>query len=161
MAFCTTRTQFATGWFRGGNQQRFGAMTAADVTPMGVLASVAGEPVGWAACGPRSRYAGSPRSELIRRRDRTEDDTVWFVPCLFVAPEHRGHGVTYALASAAVELARHEGAVAVEGWPRSGSGRDAAEGFLGREKLFVDLGFRPVDRPSADRVVMRLELATA
>lgn len=156
MAFCATRTQFATGWIGGGNQRRFAALSTAEATPMGVLASVAGEPAGWAACGPRTRYVGSPRSELIRRRDRAEDATVWFVPCLFVAEEHRGRGVTYALVRAAIELARDAGAAAVEAWPRAGSDRSAADGFLGREKVFADLGFHPVDRPSADRVLMRL-----
>lgn len=158
MAFCSTRTQFATGWFRGGNQQRFAAITTAEVTPMGVLASIAREPVGWAACGPQSRYASSPRSELIRRRARAENETVWLVPCLFVGAGHRGRGVTYALVRAAAELARQEGAVAVEGWPRAGSASDAATGFLGREKVFADAGFRPADRPSSDRVIMRLDL---
>lgn len=160
MAFCATRTQFATGWFRGGNQDRFAAMTTTEATPMGVLASVAGEPVGWAACGPRSRYVTSPRSELIRRRERAEDEAVWFVPCLFVAADQRGHGVTYALVRAAVDLARDQGAAAVEAWPRTGSDRSAAEDFLGREKVFADLGFHPVDRPSADRVIMRLTFPT-
>lgn len=158
MAFCTTRTEFATGWFRGGNQRRFAAMAAGAGAPMGVLASVAGEPVGWAACGPRSRYAVSPRSELIRTRARAEDGSVWFVPCLFVAAGHRGRGVTYALVRAAVELAHGHGASAVEAWPRAGADRSAADGFLGREKVFADLGFRPDDRPGADRVIMRLEL---
>lgn len=161
MAFCTTGTQFATGWFRGGNQRRFATLTRTESTPMGVLASVAGEPVGWAACGPRSRYAGSPRSVLIRGRAQAENDTVWFIPCLFVSPGQRGHGVTYELVRAAVELARHEGAAAVEAWPRAGSARDPAEGFLGRERVFADVGFRPVDRLGSDRVLMRLGLTAA
>jgi len=60
---------------------------------------------------------------------------------------------------AAVDLARHDGAVAVEGWPSAASGGRSSDAFLGREEVFADLGFRRVAQPSAGRVVMRLELA--
>ena len=135
-------------------------MANATATPMGILASVAGEPVGWCACGPRSRYAAalSPRNPIMGDRETAEDETVWLVPCLFVRAGHRDQGVTYALVRAAVNLARREGAVAIEGWPRAGSEKHDAEAFLGREKLFAELGFRCVRTPSPGRVIMRLEL---
>lgn len=160
MAFCVNRGQFAVGWFSGGNRRRFEAMTTAGATPMGVLASVAGEPVGWCACGPRSRYvvATSGRSKIMGSRAPAEDDSVWLLPCLFVRAEHRGQGVTYALVRAAVELARREGAVAIEGWPLAGSDRRSADAFVGREKVFEDLGFSCVDRPNTQRAIMRLRL---
>jgi len=50
MAFCSTRWQFATGWYGGGNQRRFETMAAADPHPMGVWLSVtAGPSDGWRA----------------------------------------------------------------------------------------------------------------
>lgn len=160
MAFCTGRGQFALGWLTGGNRRRFEAMAADRGPPMGILASVSGEPVGWCACGPRSRYAvaESGRSKLLQDRDRDEDENVWLLPCLFVRTENRGHGVTYALVRAAVELARREAAVAIEGWPSAGSDRRSEDEFLGREKVFEDLGFHCVARPSPRRAIMRLEL---
>jgi GNAT superfamily N-acetyltransferase len=160
MAFCETRGQFAAGWFGDGNRHRFEAMATVNSTPMGILASVAGEPVGWCACGPRSRYtvAVSGRSKLLASRAGAEDESVWLLPCLFVRVGHRGHGVTYALVRAAVELARREGAFAIEGWPLAESNRQPADAFLGREKVFEDLGFSCVERPSPQRVIMRLEL---
>jgi len=163
MAFCVTRGQFAAGWFGGGNRHRFEAMARANATPMGILASVAREPVGWCACGPRSRYAGatSGRSQIMRSRARDEDASVWLLPCLFVRVGYRGQGVTYALVRAAVELARREGAVAIEGWPLAGSDRQSADAFLGRETVFEDLGFSCVERPNPQRVIMRLELRGA
>ncbi len=162
MAFCATRTQFAVGWLNGGNRRRFEAMTAAGATPMGILASVAGEPIGWCACGPRSRYAivTSERSKIMRNRARAEDESVWLLPCLFVRVGHRGQGVTHALVRAAVELARHEGAVAIEGWPLAGSDRGSADAYLGREKVFEELGFSCVERPSPHRAIMRLQLSS-
>jgi GNAT superfamily N-acetyltransferase len=160
MAFCVTRSQFAAGWLNGGNQRRFGAVAAASSTPMGVLASRSAEPVGWCACGPRSRYvaAATPRSKIMRNRARDEDEIVWLLPCVFVRAGRRGQGVTHALVRAAVELARCEGASAIEGWPLAGSELRSGDAFLGREQVFEDLGFSCVDRPSPERVIMRLEL---
>jgi GNAT superfamily N-acetyltransferase len=161
MAFCVTPSQFAAGWLIGGNQQRFGAIAAASSTPMGILASWAAEPVGWCACGPRSRYvaATGPRSKIMRNRARDEDEIVWLLPCLFVRAGHRGQGVTHVLVRAAVELARREGASAIEGWPLAGSERRSDDAFLGREQVFEDIGFSCVGRPSPERVIMRLELS--
>jgi GNAT superfamily N-acetyltransferase len=161
MTFCVTRSQFAAGWLNGGNQRRFESMASASPTPMGILASQAGEPVGWCACGPRSRYAAaiSPRNKIMRNRVRAEDETVWLLPCLFVQAGRRGQGITRTLVLAAVELARREGAAAIEGWPLAGSERDFADAFLGREQVFEDLGFRCIERPSPERVIMRLELS--
>jgi GNAT superfamily N-acetyltransferase len=160
MAFCVTRSQFAAGWFGGGNRHRFEVMAAENATPMGILALVAGEPVGWCACGPRSRYAAatSGRSKIMGSRATAEDESVWLLPCLFVRAGHRGQGISYALVRAAVELARQEGALAIEGWPLARSSRQTADAFLGREKVFEDLGFRCVERPSPERAIMRLEL---
>jgi GNAT superfamily N-acetyltransferase len=160
MTFCVTGSQFAVGWLNGGNQRRFESIATARSTPMGILASQAGEPVGWCACGPRSRYvaATSPRNKIMRNRVPAEDETVWLLPCLFVRAGRRGQGVTHTLVRAAVELARREGASAIEGWPLAGSERRSADAFLGREQVFEDLGFSCVERPSPERVIMRLEL---
>jgi GNAT superfamily N-acetyltransferase len=161
MTFCVTRSQFAVGWLNGGNQRRFESIATTSPTPMGILASQDDEPVGWCACGPRSRYAAatSPRNKIMRNRVRAEDETVWLLPCLFVRAGRRGQGITHSLVRAAVELARREGAVAIEGWPLAGSEQRSADAFLGREQVFEDLGFSCVERPSPERVIMRLELS--
>lgn len=159
MSFCTSRVQFAAGWFGGGNQRRFKTMASGGV-PMGLLASVDSMPVGWAACGPRSRYLGADpsRHRLLRGRPRTEDNIAWLLPCLFVHPEHRARGVSHALVEGGVVLAREHGAVALEGWPLDSSRASEADAFVGREQLFAALGFRRVERPLSTRVIMRLEL---
>jgi GNAT superfamily N-acetyltransferase len=163
MSFCTTRSQFAIGWLTGGNRRRFEGMAAATPIPMGILASVGDSPVGWCACGPRSRYVSTsgPQATMMRNRAHDEDETVWLLPCLFVADGHRAQGISYALIRAAVALARSSGAVAIEGWPLAGSDRSPADGFLGRERVFDSLGFVSVDRPTPGRVIMRRDLFAA
>jgi GNAT superfamily N-acetyltransferase len=158
MAFCTTSAQFAVGWVTGGNRRRFEAMASATGPPMGILASISGEPVGWCACGPRSRYlaAISGRSSPLKELDRAEDEAVWLLPCLFVRAENRGQGLTAQLVRAAVELARREGALAIEAWPTVRA--DRSYGFIGRVDVFQDLGFRCVSRPNLERAIMRLDL---
>ncbi len=157
---CESRHRFAVGWVTGGNRRRFETMATTGGTPMGILAWSSGKPAGWCACGPRSRYtaADGERSRILRDRDPSEDDTVWLIACLFVRADLRGRGVTRTLIRAACNLARSEGAAAVEGWPVTVSDRRSADAFLGRERVFEELGFRCVGRPAAQRVVMRLEL---
>jgi GNAT superfamily N-acetyltransferase len=159
-AFCVSNGQFAAGWFARGNRRRFERMAVESAAPMGVLASVDGSAVGWCACGPRSRYSTAidGRSRLLRRRPREEDHSVWLLACLFVAAGHRGRGVTHALVRAAVDLARREGAIAIEGWPLAATAPHSADTFLGREEVFQAAGFSCVDRPTPQRVIMRVDL---
>jgi GNAT superfamily N-acetyltransferase len=127
---------------------------------MGVLAFIADAPVGWAACGPRSRYLGARPSQhrLLGDRSRAEDDSVWLLPCLFAHPDFRGRGVSHALVDATVLLATREGAAALEGWPMSEQEAQSGDAFVGREQLFDAFGFRCVARPVPGRVVMRRDL---
>ena len=160
MAFCTTRSQFARGWLSGGNERRFVEMVTSEPSPMGIVARRGDEAVGWCACGPRARYviSGSPANKIMDGRLSRDDETVWFLPCLFIHPGHRGQGVAHILVQAAVELARYEGASAIESWPLARSVGRSADAFLGREQVFEDLGFTCAYRPTPQRVIMRLEL---
>jgi hypothetical protein len=160
MAFCSTGLQFATGWYGGGNRRRFEAMAVAGPAPMGILASVAGQPVGWCACGPRIRYLAAigGRTGPLAQRSRNEDHDVWLVACIFVARDHRRSGVVLPLLRGAIALARENGASAVEGWPLAAGVRRAGDAHVGREGVFARLGFSCVQRPGSGRVIMRLDL---
>lgn len=162
MNFCLSPTRFALGWYGGGNRRGF-ARLADQGQPMGVVIRLNGQPVGWAACGPRSRYVRAVDGDAgyLRSRPRAEDHTVWLVPCLFVRDEYRGRNLTRTLISAAVDLARQLGAEAVEGWPVAASYDEPANAHVGRETVFADLGFRVVKRPNSTRVIVRRELGEA
>jgi GNAT superfamily N-acetyltransferase len=141
-----------------GNRAAFCQMAASSDLPVGLLAYQENEPIGWCAVGPRGRYARALKTPTYRGGE-DEDEDVWLVPCFFVRKDARGREVSQRLLEAAVELARENGASAIEGFPFSGSkrrpGGDAQVGF---EQLFSACGFKVIRTPSPSRVVMRRQL---
>jgi ribosomal protein S18 acetylase RimI-like enzyme len=160
-AFCSTRGRFAAGWYGGGNRRRFEALARSEPDPMGLLALLDGEPVGWCACGPRSRYltASAGRASLLAGRPRDEDQHVWLVACIVVRPDHPGPGVVRELVRAAVAHAEESGASAIEAWPLAVGVRRPGDLHVGREGVFARLGFRCVQRPNAERAIMRFDVS--
>lgn len=143
-----------------GNRTSFTELARSSPTPMGLLAYEEGEPVGWCAAGPRSRYTRIVKAPTLRGRDQAEDDDVWLVPCFLVREDARRTGVATALLEGAVQLARQNGATAIEGFPQAGSRTRSmgADFMTGTETLFSSCGFTAVRRPSDNRVIMRREL---
>jgi GNAT superfamily N-acetyltransferase len=147
------------GW-SGGNRLTFEACARSETMPMGLLAYADNAPVGWCAAGPRSRYTRALRSPVLKQHDPAEDERVWLVPCFFVRVGFRRQGIMRKLLTRAVDLAAAHGATAIEGFPLSGEKRrGSGDAFLGVEGLFAGCGFTAVDRPTANRVVMRLDLS--
>jgi len=158
MFFLVTNREFNSGW-GPPNRAAFEEFATAADTPAGLLAYSGGEPVGWCAAGPRSRYARALRSTVLKGRSADEDDDVWLVPCFFVRRDARRSGVTRELLAAAVQLARQHGATAVEGFPLAhGDRHPSGEAYLGVEAVFESCGFTAVARPTARRVIMRRDL---
>lgn len=158
MFFLLTGRELHEGW-GVGNRARFEELVATQELPAGLLAYRDGQPVGWCAVGPRSRYPRALRSPILKQRDPAEDPDVWLVPCFFVRREARRTGITRALLTAAVTHSSRHGATAVEGFPLAGGDRRLnTEAYLGVEPVFTSCGFTPVARPSARRVVMRRDL---
>jgi len=158
MWFLRSGKEVMAGWGEG-NRDAFERMTAGAGEAVGVLAFDDGQPVGWCATGPRSRYARALRSPILAGHDPAEDDDVWLVPCFFVRVGSRRAGLTEALLTAAVDLADRHGAAAIEAFPLAGAGPHRDDRYLGTEPLFAACGFTPVARPSARRVVMRRALS--
>jgi GNAT superfamily N-acetyltransferase len=157
MWFLLPRREVHEGW-GAGNRGRFEDLARQANPPGGLLAYLDGEPVGWCALGPRSRYPTAARSRLMGHRDPAEDDDVWFVPCFFVRSGWRRRGITEELLLAAVDCAATHGAKAVEGFPLSDAGPHKNDRYLGTEPLFAACGFSAVARPSPRRVIMRRDL---
>ena len=86
--------------------------------PPGVLAYDDDEVVGWAAVHPRADTSFA-RSRKIPHVD---DLDVWSVWCIRVRPGHRKQGISHHLLAGAVDFARANGAVAIEGYPLDNKG---------------------------------------
>jgi GNAT superfamily N-acetyltransferase len=127
----------------------------------GLVAYLDGEPAGWCAVEPRTAYPRLSEPVVWRGRDEDkEDEGVWAVTCFLTRSGYRRRGVTYALARAAVELARERGARAIEGYPMiTEPGKEVTWGELhvGSRSVFAAAGFKEVRRPTLRRVVMRID----
>jgi GNAT superfamily N-acetyltransferase len=142
-------------------REQTGAGCAETRTTTGLVAFLDDEPVGWCAVEPRTAYVGLVRGGRVAWKGRDEDrddEEVWAVTCFFTRPGFRKRGISRALAGAAVDHARANGARAVEGYPLSRPGAVADELHVGFESTFASVGFREVSRPSVRRVVMRIDL---
>ncbi|HVE91433.1 MAG TPA: GNAT family N-acetyltransferase [Actinomycetota bacterium] len=157
MWFIIPVTQYHAGG-RPENRQRFLQLVTDSPTPIGLLAYEGGEPIGWCATGPRSRYVRAVRVPSFKGRDPSEDDDVWLVPCFYVHSRMRRKGVSRALLEGAVELAGTHGASAIEGFPFEAGAKLTRESMVGVESVFASCGFEVVRRPSGARVVMRRQL---
>jgi GNAT superfamily N-acetyltransferase len=133
-------------------------------TTSGLVAYLAGEPVGWCAVEPRPAYEGLVRVYRVpwegRDQDRA-DDSIWAVTCVLTRAGFRRKGIGYALARAAVQFAHMRGARALEAYPmitRPGQEITWDEMHVGNRSMFAAAGFTEVSHPTARRVVMRIDL---
>jgi GNAT superfamily N-acetyltransferase len=124
----------------------------------GLLGYLDSRPVAWCAVAPRERFPALDRSRVLQRVD---DQPVWSVTCLFVAPPYRRRGLTIQLLRAAVRHAARHGATIVEGYPvepRSAH-MPAVFAWTGLPSAFRQAGFSEVLRRSPTRPIMRFSVA--
>ncbi|MGX5803604.1 N-acetyltransferase family protein [Bradyrhizobium sp. Arg314] len=117
-------------------------------TPVGIIAELDGNTVGWCSVAPRETY---------RRLSKQQDDSetgIWSIVCFYVPRALRGGGLASALLDAAIDHAFARGARIVEAYPVD----EAAPSyrFMGFHDMFVARGFREVGTAGTRRHVMRL-----
>jgi GNAT superfamily N-acetyltransferase len=152
------RWRMTSSEFSGSSREQRASRMAAlirDGLPVGVLAYLAGEPIGWCSVAPRDTFQGLERSRVLQRVD---DSPVWSVTCFFLDTRVRRRGVTADLLRAAIEYARSQGAALLEAYPVDEHARSYR--FMGRRQLFERTGFVDITPPARSRVVMRLALAS-
>ena len=136
-----------------GNRRAFRALVRSARRPPGLLAYLAGEPVGWVAVEPKSAYPALLRSRRIAKVDERPS---WAVTCLFVARAHRGRGVARALVVAAVAHAERHGARIIEAYPLETEGKVAApDVWTGVRELYEPVGFEEAARGTRFLVMRR------
>jgi GNAT superfamily N-acetyltransferase len=146
------RWRLASGQYRdAGRDGRAGALDAAARAgqPVGVLAYLGDDAVGWCSVAPRSSYRAVLASRVI---PATGGEDVWSVVCFFLAPSVRRRGLPPLLLDAACAYAAESGAAAIEAYPWPGG---ASYRFMGTRDLYLGAGFRDVPVPEGSRPLMR------
>jgi len=118
--------------------------------PVGVLAYVQGEPIGWCSIAPRETYLALERFRALPRLDQAP---VWSVVCFFMDSRFRRLGITQQLLHAAVEYACSQGASIIEGYPVEPDARLYT--YMGSPATFLAAGFRDVTPSGWARQIMR------
>jgi GNAT superfamily N-acetyltransferase len=128
----------------------------------GVLAYVAGQPIGWCSIGPRQSYPALDASPTLKRVD---DTPVWSIACFYVAKAYRKKGIMAELLHGAVNYAAGQGARVIEAYPidlqthpPAGQRLHGCTGYMGIASVFRAAGFTEVAHPSETQRVMRLTL---
>lgn len=152
MWFRITHKQFDTQRGEGNRQAMQTIVTSGEVP--GILAYDGDQPVGWCSVAPRQAFSVLGRSPVAKPVD---DQPVWSIVCFFVAKSHRKQGLMTALLRAALDFAKANGAMIVEGYPvdpTKGSTPDVYA-YTGLAAAFENVGFVEVARRSPTRPIMR------
>lgn len=118
--------------------------------PVGVLAYLEGDPVGWVSVAPRETLGALERYRALARVD---ERPVWSVNCFFIDWRMRRQGVTLGLLNAAVAYARFQGATIIEGY--SVAPDASLYIYMGSPAAFRAAGFVDVTPAGRERLVMR------
>jgi GNAT superfamily N-acetyltransferase len=124
--------------------------------PPGLLAFDGDVVVGWCQLTPRDALPWLDRAWRLKRVD---DVSVLSVSCFYVRKGYRKRGVTSALISAALKVAKSAGAPALEAYPLDANLTPSASG-TGYVSTFERAGFRIVARHVPPRPIVRYDLQT-
>ena len=126
--------------------------------PIGLLAYLDDNVVGWTRVVPRSTLPGITENRALARI-LDDDPDAWWVSCFVVRREHRERGIGVALLHAAVAWAAKHGASVLDGHPvdtRALTGTPAPSAiFTGTLTMFHRAGFTEIGRTYPTRPVMR------
>jgi GNAT superfamily N-acetyltransferase len=155
MAFRVPRKEFDEQKY-DGNKNAMKEIVARK-EPVGLIASVDGEPIGWIALAPREVYW---RIEHSRSLKRIDDKPVWSITCFFVKKEYRRTGVSNILIRGAVEYAEQHDITMLEAYPTIPYSEKIPDAFLwtGSLSVFVRNGFTVVQRNGKSRAIVRREI---
>lgn len=127
----------------------------AGTLPPGLLAFNGDLAVGWCQLTPRDALPWLDRTWRLKRVDETP---VWSLSCFYIRKGYRKKGVTAALISAAIEVARHAGTPALEAYPLDANLTPSAS-HTGYASTFARAGFKVVARHVPSRPIMRYEFS--
>jgi GNAT superfamily N-acetyltransferase len=121
--------------------------------PPGLLAFDNDLAVGWCQLTPRDAL---PWLDKAPRLKRVDDTPVWSISCFYIRNGYRRKGVSTALITSAVRIARDAGAAAVEAYPLDAD-LTPSSSYTGFASTFERAGFVTVARHVPSRPIMRFE----
>ena len=145
---------------REGRRDAFAAIVEAGPPP-GLLAYEGESAIGWVAVGPRAHVARFDTAKLSSQVEAAAVvGEIHAITCFYVRSGHRKRGLMRPLATAAIEFARTNGAMAVDVCAiEADRPLIWGDGFVGIASVFRSLGFVEIARRSPRRPLMRLTLA--
>ena len=121
--------------------------------PLGLLAFDGDLAVGWCQLTPRDVLPWLDRTWWLKRVD---DLPVWSISCFYIRKGYRRRGVTSALITAALEVAKQAGAPALEASPLDANLTPSAS-HTGYISTFKRARFKVVARHVPQRPIMRYD----
>jgi GNAT superfamily N-acetyltransferase len=125
--------------------------------PVGLIATLDHEPVGWIALAPREDYC---KLENTRAFKRIDAKPVWSITCFLVKKEFRREGLSQQLIKGAIDFARRKKIKILEAYPAIPYEEKVPPPFLwvGILSSFLKNGFQVVRQNGKSRAMVRLEL---
>jgi GNAT superfamily N-acetyltransferase len=151
MWFLMTNKEFKES-HKSGHFEAMRTLVHQGVEP-GLIAYADGIPAGWVALAPRERYERLKTSNVLAPVD---DLPVWSITCFFIHRNYRHAGLMEQLIKAGVDYAGLHGARIIEAYPyESDQKMSALTIYTGIASTFKKVGFKEVERRSANRPIMR------
>ncbi|MCX6827769.1 MAG: GNAT family N-acetyltransferase [candidate division Zixibacteria bacterium] len=128
-----------------------------DKEPIGIIAYLKDEPIGWCAVAPREKFVRLENSRVLKPVD---EQPVWSVTCFFIAKPYRRQGVSTELLKGVIDYCRKKKAKIIEGYPSVPYSKSipAAFAWTGIPSAFIKAGFKVAARRSKTRPIMRYYL---
>jgi predicted GNAT family acetyltransferase len=144
---------FKAGKLNDGNKNAMKEFVWAGL-PAGIMAFYKEEPIAWCAFAPREDFIKLENSKVHKRID---NETVWSIPCTFIAKNYRKKGVSLALLKGVIDYAKANGIKIIEAYPTIPTQEKLPDSFawIGLYKSFEKAGFKIVDQTSKYRPMVR------
>lgn len=155
MTYRLTTKEFNANKFDGN--KKLMKKIVASKKPVGLIASLKREPIGWISFAPREDYIKIENSRTLKR---IGDKPVWSITCFFVKKELRRQGYSKLLIKGAVEFARKKKIKTLEAYPVIPYTNKMPDAFawLGLLSAFTENGFVVVKKFGKSKAMVRLDL---
>ena len=121
---------------------------------LGLLAYIDNQLIGWCAISPRGKYIRLESSKIL---EPVDTQSVWSIPCFYIAKNYRRKGITVELLKNAIHYCKKNGAKIIEGYPLDANNKKIVDVFAytGLFSAFQKAGFKEILRRSPTRPIMR------